>query len=75
MKLEEACVLEVTKQIDCGDSKEDPLTPIFRTRLHHINCTVLQLIMLMITIVIIIKIITTKKKEIRKARTNTGEKK
>jgi len=55
--------------------QEDPLTPIVRIHLHHINCTMLQLIILMITIVIIIKIITTKKEEIQKAHTNTGKKK
>jgi len=74
MKLEEAYILEVTKRMDCGDSKEYPLTPVVIIRLHHINCTMLQLIMLMITIVILIKIITIKKKEIQNARTNTGEK-
>jgi len=75
MKLEEVCVLKVTKRMDYGDRKEDPLTPIIRTHQLHINSTVLQLIMVMITIVIIIKIITTKKKEIQKARTSTREKK
>ena len=60
--------------MDCGDSKEDTITPIVRTHQHHIKSTKLQLIMVMITIVIIIKIITTKKKEIQLARTSTGEK-
>jgi hypothetical protein len=60
--------------VDCGDSKEDPLTPIVRAHQHHINSTMLQLIMVTITIVIIIKIIT-KKEEIQKALTSTGEKK
>jgi hypothetical protein len=75
MKLEEACVLEVTKWIDYGESKEDPLTPIVRTHQHHTNSTVLQFIMMIITIVIITKIITTDKKEIQRASTSTGEKK
>ena len=65
MKLKEACLLEVRKRMDCGDSKEDTITPIVRTHQHHINSTKLQLIIVMITIVIIIKIITTKKKEIQ----------
>jgi hypothetical protein len=46
-----------------------------RTNQHHIYSTMLQLIMVMITIVIIIKLITTKDKEIQKARTSTEEKK
>jgi uncharacterized membrane protein YvbJ len=74
MKLEEACVLEVTKLMDYGDSKEDPLTPTVRTHQHHISSTTLQLIMVVIIIVIIIIIIIiTKKNEIDKARTRIGE--
>ena len=35
MKLEEACLLEVTKRMDYGDGKEYPLTP----KLEHTNTT------------------------------------
>jgi hypothetical protein len=69
MKLEGACVVEVTKLIHYRDSKEDPLTPIVRTHQHHINSTMLQLIM----IIIVITIITAKKIEIEEERTLTGE--
>jgi hypothetical protein len=61
MKLEEACVLEVKKRMGHGDSKEDPLAPVVRTHQHHLNSTMLQLIMVMITVVMTIKIITKKK--------------
>jgi len=42
MKLEEAYAVEITKLIECVESKEDPLMQIGRTHQHNINSAVLQ---------------------------------
>ena len=42
MQLEEAYAVEITKQVEYVDSKEDPLIQIGRMEQHNINVAVLQ---------------------------------
>ena len=42
MQLEEANAVEITKLVECVDSREDPLMQISRMYQHNINSAVLQ---------------------------------
>jgi hypothetical protein len=42
MLLEEANAVEITKLVECVDSREDPLMQISRMYQHNINSAVLQ---------------------------------
>jgi hypothetical protein len=42
MQLEEAHVVEITKFVECVDSKKDLLIQIVRTCQHNVNSTMLQ---------------------------------